>query len=151
MSLPTTIVSRLVKPTLKTKFHIDFGWWERESSEFRVYLMSHLCPEHQAAFVSYEDGDLIDSVDPDTGEVQRIDGLQYLLRTHCAQQPGFLTARTTLVDAVFRVFIANGNRPLTPEELAEKINRPGQANTILRTLVGQRVYKGLRPLADETA
>ncbi|HLE28675.1 MAG TPA: hypothetical protein VI793_11195 [Anaerolineales bacterium] len=151
MSLPTRVASHLVKPTLKTKFHIDFDWWDRESSEFRVYLMSHLCPEHQAAFGSYEGGDLIDNVDPDTAEVQRIDGLHYTLRAHCAQQPDFLTARTTLVDAVFRVFIANGNRPLTPEELAEKINRPGQANTILRTLAGQRVYKGLRPLADEPA
>jgi len=151
VSLPTTLANRLVKPTLKTKFHIDFDWWDRESSEFRVYLASYLCPEHQAAFAGYVTGDLIDNIDPDTGEVQPIDGLQYTLRTHCAQQPDFLTAHTTLVDAVFRVFIANGNRPLTPEELAEKINRPNQATTILRTLAGQRVYKGLRPVVNEMA
>ena len=151
MILPAAVANRLVKPTLKTKFHIDFEWWDRESSEFRVYLRSHLCPTHQLQFAEYAAGDLIDNVDPDTGEVQSIDGVHYTLRSHCAQQPEFLTAHTTLVDAVFRVFIANGNKPLTPEELAEKINRPGQGNTILRTLSGQRVYKGLRPLADEVS
>lgn len=149
MSLVTHTSSRLVKPTLKTKFHIDLDWWDRESSEFRVYLASHLCPEHQAALASYNSEDLVDAVDPETGEVQKIDGLQYTLRTHCAQQPEFLTTRTTLVDAVFRVFIANGNQPLTPEELAERIRRPGQATTLLRTLSGQRVYKGLRPVSPD--
>lgn len=152
MTLPAPAPGRLAKPTLKTKFHIDFDWWERESREFRVYLMSHLCPEHQPAFADYAGEARMDAVDPETGEVQRVDSLQYTLRTHCTQQPDFLTARTALVDAVFRVFIANGNRPLTPEELAEKINRPGQAHTILRTLSGPRVYKGLRPiLTDEPA
>ena len=36
--------------------------------------------------------------------------------------------------------------PLSPEELADRIMRPGQAMTILKTLSGARVYKGLRPV-----
>ena len=146
MSLPVSPSRQLVKPTLQTKFHIDFDWWDRESREFRVYLLSHLCPEHQATLAAYAAEELVDSVDPGTAEVQKVDGLQHSLRTHCALQPDFLTEHTSLVDAVFRVFIANGNHPLSPEELAEKIQRHGQANTILRTLAGQRVYKGLRPV-----
>ena len=55
----------------------------------------------------------------------------------------FVTVNTSLVDAEFRVFLADGNIPLTPKELAEKISRP--ADTILRTLSGPAVYKGLRP------
>jgi hypothetical protein len=149
--LSSPLTSRLVKPTPQTKFHIDYDWWDRESRALRVYLQSHLCPEHQATFTSYEDEELVDSVDSETGEVQKVDGLQYALRTHCMRQPDFLTAHTSLVDAVFRVFLANGNQPLSPEELAERINRPGQSLTILRTLSGQRVYKGLRPyIPDDT-
>jgi hypothetical protein len=139
-------VSALVKPTLQTKFHIDFEFWDRQSRDWRVYLMSHLCPEHKEAFADYVDGELIDYVDAETAEVQQVDAVQHTLRTHCAQLPDFLTQHTSLVDAVFRVFIANGNQPLTPEELAEKIRRPGQGYTILRTLSGPRVYKGLRPV-----
>jgi hypothetical protein len=141
-----TTVNRLIKPTLKTKFHIDFDWWERESREFRVYLTSHLCPEHQEAYADYAGEDVIDVVDVETGEVRQEDGVQHTLRTHCSQLPDFITSHTSLVDAVFRVFIANGNQPLSPEELAERIKRPGQANMILRTLSGARVYKGLRPV-----
>ena len=150
MTLPS-VVNRLIKPTLQTKFHIDFGWWDRESREFRVYLLGHLCSEHQAAFTAYTSDELMDSVDPETGEVQQVDGLQYTLRTHCALLPEFVTPHTSLVDAVFRVFLANGNQPLTPEELAERINRPGQGLMILRTLAGQRVYKGLRPYIPDDA
>jgi hypothetical protein len=140
--------NRLIKPTLKTKFHIDFDWWERESREFRVYLTSHLCAEHQAVAAAFTGAEVVDVVDPETAEVRREDGVQHLLRAHCAQQPDFITPHTSLVDAVFRVFIGNGNQPLSPEELAERIGRPGPiaANTILRTLSGARVYKGLRPV-----
>jgi hypothetical protein len=143
---PSPTANRLIKPTLKTKFHIDFDWWERESREFRVYLTSHLCPEHQAAFADYVGGEVIDVVDSETAEVRKEDGIQHTLRTHCSQLPEFITSHTSLVDAVFRVFIANGNQPLSPEELADRIGRPGQAGTLLRTLSGARVYKGLRPV-----
>lgn len=148
MTLPATPSNRFVKPTAQTKFHIDFDWWDRESSAFRVYLMSHLCAEHRAAFVPEAPVELLDWVDTESGEVRRIDSLQYILGAHCAQQPEFLTPHIPLVDAVFRVFIANGNQPLTPDELADKIQRPTQGQTILRTLAGQRVYKGLRPVME---
>ena len=147
MSFPLSpTANRLIKPTLKTKFHIDFDWWERESREFRVYLSSHLCPEHQAAFADHAGGDEVDVVDAETAEVRKEDEVQHVLRVHCSRQPDFITSYTSLVDAVFRVFIANGNQPLSPEELADRVGRPGQANTILRTLSGARVYKGLRPV-----
>src|SRR3989338_1551618 len=118
VTLPAT---RLSKPTLHTKFHIDYEWWDRESREMRVYLMSHLCPEHQPQFADYAGWELVDSVDPETAEVRRVDGLQHVLSTHCAQLPEFFTAHTPLMDAVFRVFIANPIQPLTPEELAERL------------------------------
>lgn len=149
MSLPASpTANRLIKPTLKTKFHIDFDWWERESREFRVYLTSHLCAEHQATAQELSGNEVVDVVDMETAEVRREDGIQHLLRTHCSKLPEFITTHTSLVDAVFRVFIANGNQPLSPEELADRIGRPGPiaANTILRTLSGARVYKGLRPV-----
>jgi hypothetical protein len=75
--------------------------------------------------------------------VQQVDGLQHVLITHCAQQPGFITEHTTLVDAVFRTFLANGNVPMTPVELGAHLMRPPE--TILKTLTGMRVYRGLRP------
>jgi hypothetical protein len=47
------------------------------------------------------------------------------------------------VDSIFRVFLANGNLPQTPHELAAQTRR--DASTILKTLSGARIYKGIRP------
>lgn len=133
----------LVRPSLDTKFHIDFAWWERSERDMHVYLRSHLCPEHQAAYGDWEHGRLVDRVDPETGEVTRVDGIQAIVASHCSRQPGYLTRESSLVNAVFRVFLANGNAPLSSAELGERLGRPPQ--TILRTLSGTRVYKGIRP------
>jgi hypothetical protein len=141
--------SLLVKPTLETRFHIDFDWWEREGRELRVDVPKHLQPEYQEAFNSYAGGEVIDAVDPETGEVKQVDQLQYLLKAHCKPLAEFLTEHTSLVDAVFHVFLANANEPMTVTDIAKKINRPAQ--TILRTLSGRTVYKGLRPLYDDAS
>ena len=133
----------LVKPTVDTCFHIDFNWWENNERDWRVYLRSNLCPEHKEAFEGVNVEERVDWVDPETAEVQRVDGLQHVLITHCAKQPGFITEHSTLVDAVFRIFLANGNSPLNAVELGEELGR--QPNVILRTLSGTRVYRGLRP------
>jgi hypothetical protein len=133
----------LVKPTLDTPFHIDFQWWKQNDNNWRVHLHDCLCPDHQAIFANLEDENWVDWVDPETAIVKRVDGLQHILMTHCARQPGFLTINTTLVDAVFRAFLANGNLAMSPKDLAVQINRPSE--TILRTIAGPQVYKGLRP------
>lgn len=137
---------RLLRPTLDTKFQIDFEWWDRADRDLEVYLRSHLCPEHQRAYAELGPGAEVDSVDPETGEVVRVPGIQHTLITHCSQEPGYLTPQTSLVNAIFRVFLANGNTPLTPAELGGRLQRPPRM--ILRTLSGPRVYKGIRPISD---
>jgi hypothetical protein len=133
----------LVKPTLDTPFHIDFQWWKQHDNNWRVHLHDCLCSDHQIIFANLEDESWVDSVDPETAVVKRVDGLQHILMTHCARQPGFLTINTTLVDAVFRAFLSNGNIAMSPKDLAVQINRPSE--TILRTIAGPQVYKGIRP------
>ena len=133
----------LVKPTLQTRYHIDFDWWSKHDQDWRVYLRNYLCPEHQIIFADLGANEKVDWVDPQTAEVQQVDGLQHILITHCAKQSGFITQQSALVDAVFRIFLANGNTPMTPVELAEQLGR--QPIIILKTLSGTQVYKGLRP------
>jgi hypothetical protein len=132
----------LVKPTVDTPFHIDFAWWKKNERDWHVYLRSLLCAEHQDAFANVEEGETIDWVDPVTAEVKPVEGVQNALMTHCVKQPEFLTSQTALVEAVFRLFLTNGNVPMSSEELSARLNRP--AVTILRTLAGARVYKGIR-------
>jgi len=134
----------LVKPTPDTPFHIDYDWWERKGLQINVELRNHLCPEHQAAFSDHFDTEKLDWVDEKTGEVTQVNGLQHILRVHCSKQPGYIDESLSLINAVFRVFLTNGNEPLTCRELSSIINRP--AERILHTLAGRRVYKGIRPV-----
>jgi len=133
----------LVKPTIQTPFHVDFDWWRAHDNNWHVALQGLLCPEHSEAFASLPEGQSIDWVDPETAEVRQLDGLQHTIISHCAKQESFLSEHTALVEGIFRLLLMNGNAPMTPEELSIRLNRP--ADTILKTIAGPRVYKGLRP------
>ncbi len=134
----------LLKPNAKTPFHIDFEWWQQNERDWHIFLRSFLCAEHQEAYASMEEGSLVDWIDPQTAEVKQVDGIQHVLITHCAQLPDFVNPRTAVVEAIFRTFLANGNSPLSAEDLGAKLGKP--ADTILRTIAGARVYRGLRPI-----
>ncbi|MBN1201406.1 MAG: hypothetical protein JXJ20_06075 [Anaerolineae bacterium] len=146
MSSSANTARKRIKPTLDTKFHIDYDWWSREEQELRAYLLSHLATEQRELLAKHRDINEVDWVDPVTAEVHKVDALQRALQ-EASQKPDFITVRTSLVDAVFRIFLANNNTPLTPIELGERIGRPPM--TILRTLSGANVYKGLRPAVDQ--
>ena len=134
-------ISALIKPTLKTKFKVDFEWWKAQDSNWKVYLRSFLCPEHQKLLADYSYSDQIDLINPSTGEVTRVDALLYTLVEHCAKQPEFLSGNSAMVDSIFKIFLVNGNTPLNSIELSGLLNKP--AETILRTIGAGRVYKGI--------
>ena len=141
---PAKIPTSLVRPTVQTYFHIDHEWWERAGRELEVYLRDHLCTEHQKAYDESQPGLRVDHVDPQSGEVTAIDRFQHLLITHCSQQSDYVTPHMSLINAIFRIFLANANMPMTPEELSQRTGRSPQM--ILRTLSGPRIYKGIRPI-----
>ena len=136
-------LSSLLKPTVDTPFQIDYDWWKEHDRSWRVHLRSCLCEEHQEMYADNSGDEKVDWIDPETAEVQSVDGLQHTLISHCAKQDQFITELTTLTESLFRLFLSNGNQPLTPEELAEVLNK--QPGKILQTLSGPRVYKGIRP------
>ena len=142
--LPDVKRTSRARPTIQTHFHVDFKWWQDRDRDWRVFFQSLLCREHQQAFAELPDDHLVDFVDPVTAEVQRVDGLQHVLITHCATMEGFISPHTTLVDAIFRIFLANGNVPMTPVELGQLSGRA--PDLILRVLTGETIYRGLRPL-----
>lgn len=133
----------LLKPSIKTPFHIDFEWWKQNERDWHIFLRSLLCAEHQEVFVNIEEDELIDWIDPETAEVKQVDGIQHALMSHCALLPEFSSDHTAMVEAVFRIFLVNGNVPISAEDIAKKLNRP--ADIILKTISGPRVYRGLRP------
>lgn len=133
----------LVKPTVNTPFHIDYEWWSQNERNWRVHLLEYLSEEHREALRTSGTDEEFDIVDPQTAEVRRVDAVQYLLITHYAREESFVTESSSLVETIFRLFLANGNAPLTAVDIGERLQRPPQ--TILRVLSGGRVYRGVRP------
>lgn len=141
--VPALKPSRFIKPTLDTPYHIDFEWWNKADRDLRVYLKSHLCEMHREIYAESSANDSIDWVDAQIAEVKPIDGILYQLRVHCSQQPDYITEFTSVVDAIFRVFLVNDNQPLSPRQLGERIRK--DPDLILKTISGKMVYKGIRP------
>ena len=133
----------LVKPSLQTPYHIDFDWWQQNDRDWQVYLRSYLSPEDQLIFSEISEEAKVDIVDPETGEVSQVDALQHVLIARYSNRGDFISRNTSLTEAIFRLFLINGNIPLSVGEIAEKIGR--SPNTVLQMLSGSRVYKGLRP------
>ena len=144
-----TLADRLqrFRPTVQTKFHIDYDWWEKSGQSFRLHLREQLCDECRARFANYHNTENVDWVDPETGEVHRTDALRECLRTRCANDPDYINEKLPIAPACFRIFLANNNTALSPTELHQLLHWRS-AEEILRTLSGQQVYLGLRPVGS---
>ena len=133
------------RPTLNTLFHIDFDWWQENDQNWKSFLKGYLCSYHQKLFTDNGNDDMLgDSIDSDTGEIKKKDILIDIIEKHCSHQEGFLPENGTLTDSVFRLFLSNGNQPLTADQMSTLINRP--AGTILKTLSSGRIYRGIKPI-----
>lgn len=136
-------MAKYVKPTLDTKFHIDFAWWQGRN--LRAHLESHVCAACKDAVRDSNPEETFDWINPETGQVFQVDMLWHIIRSHCSHQPDFVDERTPLTTAIFRTFLANDNTPLSPVEMQERLQRR-TPELILRTIGGHRVYEGIRPV-----
>ena len=129
----------------ETKFYIDYGWWDESGLDLKTYLYSRLQISQDLDLES--NAGQVDLVDVHTGEVRRVDRFQYVLQSYFQQLPDDFTTRTSLVDAVFCVLLANANQPMAVREIGEKVRR--SPDVLLKTLGGTRVYQGIRPVLDD--
>ena len=142
---PKPKASMLKRPTADTKFIIDYDWWDKSDLDLKTYLLTRLPIDEDVP--AEADTDEVDLVDSETGEVYRVDSFQYIVQTYFNQLPEDFATRTSLVDAVFCVLLANANIPMTAQEIADRVHRP--VNTVLKTVGGPKIYQGIRPLLDE--
>jgi hypothetical protein len=136
-------MAKYIKPTLETKFHIDFQWWQKKDQNLKIQLRSQACPDCQER---YEEGQTFDWVNPETGEVFEMDMLWHCIHQECSQKEDFIDDHTPMTTAIFRIFIANNNKALTPMEIHEKLPRKSP-EMILKTIGGRVVYQGIKPFA----
>jgi hypothetical protein len=137
---------KLFRPTERTKFHIDYKWFEENNQDVRVLVFKCLTPEQQERLGAPGQSQLYDYVDDMTGEVARVDEVLHVIRTENAQNPSFVNPRTPVYEAAFRLLLLNNNKPLTLLEMAERMQR--KPAEVLNQLSGRVVYNGIRPIYD---
>ena len=135
------------RPTPDTKFCIDYDWWRDKGKDVRVAVRGQLCSDCQSRFMDHRNTEAVDWVDPETAEVTRADALIQCLRDECAHKPEFISRANPLITNVFRLFLYNGNQPLSCREMAERMPW-SNASSILRTLTSGEIYMGIRPIAS---
>ncbi len=136
---------RGLRATVDTKFHIDLSWWEKQNKDIRVFLKDLLCEECRDNVGDLADAKIVDMIDPETAEITQVDAIWEAIRACCSLQPAYITVDTPLLEGIFRLFLANGNKPLSVLELHGRLDKK-PPETILRMLTRGRVYLGIRAL-----
>jgi hypothetical protein len=134
---------KLYRPTENTLFHIDYTWFDKNGQDVNVLIRKCLTPE-QLDVLDDTPNTAFDFVNAETGEVTQATRVMQLIQDTRAKDPDFITQRLPVAEAVFRCFLLNHNQPLTPIELAAKINR--KPSEILNQIGGRIVYNGIRAI-----
>ena len=132
----------LIKPSIETMFYIDYEWWKHSRDDLQVYLLTHLTQEQQKELQDRDLREVFDYVHPETGEVFQLDTLGLAIR-ESSKSEDFISEHIGLIDSVFRALLVSGNQPLSALQLGEFTGR--EPETILKTIGGIRIYRGIRP------
>jgi hypothetical protein len=136
-----TLVAR---PDTNTLFHIDLTWFEKNGRDLREEMHAVLCDECRTRYATPADAGVVDRIHPQTAEVSRVDALWEAVADHCGLQPGFIATTTPLTTAVFRALLANGNQPMSPEQLHKRIGKSNAA-AMLKLLMSADLENGVVP------
>ena len=137
----------IARPDTNTLFHIDPDWFDKNGRDLRNEMYGALCDECRSYYPSPADTRPVDRINPETGEISRVDALWECVADHCGLKPGFITPATPLTSAIFRALLANGNNPMSPEQLYRRVgksNPPG----ILKLLMGAEIENGVVPVTN---
>jgi len=142
----------------KRRYFIDLKWYDDNRRSFQAVARARFCSACKAK-VGTETQERVPTIDPKTGrvvfEMRTVPfGSNPLsaIRSCCSKAPDYITPETPLLEAVFRVFLLNGNQPADiesiREQLSEWIPMAGKSHAyapeVIRRLIENDNYYGLR-------
>lgn len=121
----------------ETRWAIDLDWLKTTGRSFSVLAMDTLCPKCRK------------KLKVDTTEAKASDLLKSIQHC-CGKSPDYINASLPFQESIFRIFLANSNKPLTLQELGEKLNERRGIDThrtspaVLTRLMQNDKYYGFR-------
>jgi hypothetical protein len=118
------------------RWFIDLDWLEQHNRSFLALAQGSLC----AKCTKKQKGST-EPVAP-AGLIATIEGC-------CGKASGFINDKMPVLDSIFRLFLANGNQPLTLEELSKQLAKwrgdsPRTSVDVLSRLLRDEHYYGIR-------
>ncbi|OGO39844.1 MAG: hypothetical protein A2Z03_10105 [Chloroflexi bacterium RBG_16_56_8] len=135
----------IARPDIHTLFHIDTDWFEKNGRDLPSELYDALCEECRVYYPAPADSRPVDRIHPQTAEVSKVDALWECIADHCGLKPTFITPTTPLTTGIFRALLANGNNPMSPEQLHKRVGKSNPTG-ILKVLMGAEIENGIVPV-----
>lgn len=98
----------IVEKQSKSKWFIDLDWFEQNNRSFSVLAHGVLCAKCSQR------------LKPDIKTVPASE-LMGAIKKCCSKTPDFINTRLPILESVFRLLLATGNRPLELEEIAKQL------------------------------
>ena len=122
----------------KPLWFIDLGWYQQNNRSISALAKGCLCDKCRM------------QLNTEGKEISEAELLANI-RDCCSHAPEFITGQLPILESNFRFFLANGNQPLTLEELGEQLSERLGGDTyrtseeILSRLLQSDQYYGLQP------
>ena len=125
----------------KPRWFIDLGWYQRNNRSLSTLARECLCAKCREHLNSKK---------------KEIPAAKLIatIKNCCASDSRFITSKQTVLESIFRLFIANGNQPMDLEELSKQLSERRGGDTyhtsveILSRLLKNEGYYGLRQVPD---
>jgi hypothetical protein len=112
------------------------NWYQEQGRSFPLLATSRLCPSSQKKKIPKSETALLNTI-----------------RQCCSKWEGFFDPNTPLLELIFRLFLANGNSPLSLQEIKDKLQQrlsdtsgPRDLSIHkLKRIIDYDCYYGLRP------
>jgi hypothetical protein len=147
-----------------TPYYVDQGWYDANGLSFRDVVMARMCEACQeraaAGEVAEERYTEYDTKTrrafPKTRQVPFASNPVRVIREDCSAKKGYITPDMPTLEAVFRIYLANGNQPMPLSHVREQLVDwcpDGQCRWLLLSdsqlerMVASDGSYGLRPFA----
>ena len=124
---------------VESHWFIDLDWYQQNNRSLLVLAQGCLCTKCSERLKG--------------GEISVADLLS-AIKDCCSKTPGFITRKLPVLESIFRLFLATGNRPLDSEELGKQLSEWREGDTycsspeILSRLLESDQYYGFRQIKD---
>jgi hypothetical protein len=122
-----TVAEQAVEAADETRFFIDQQWYDDHGLAFSIVAQSRLCYSCASKLGTFAE-ERYPVIDPKTKRVTfEFRKVPYaanplpIIRDCCSRSRDYVTPETPLLEAIFRVFLANGNQPMTASTIREHL------------------------------